>query len=96
MKLNGIYKYFKIAQLIKALFIPLILFSHPDYISPENSSGDLQFADLSGHIVHDQKVQLHSGLNNFRVNGLNATKSGNSLEVLKTNQFLYNQNLFKQ
>ena len=96
MKLNGTYKYFKIVQLTKALFIPLILFSHPDYISPENSSGDMQFVDLANRIGHEKKIQLQSGINNFRVNGFNATKSRNSVEMLRTNHFLYNQTFFKQ
>ena len=70
MKLNGIYKYFKLVQLIKAMFIPLILFTQPDYKSSEIGSVMFQFAAWPVGTVQPQQMPVQGGLNNFRVNGL--------------------------
>jgi hypothetical protein len=94
MKLSGTYKYFKVAQLIKALFIPMLLFTQADYKSAGKNTVTRQFVNLSDKMKSEQKV--HEGFNNFRVNCLNAMPGGNSFEELRTNQILYNQIIFKQ
>jgi hypothetical protein len=65
------------------MFIPLILFTQPDYKSPEKKSVILQFVDRTGRIVQTQKQQLQTGFNEI--------KSGNNPESLRTNHLHYNQ-----
>lgn len=69
MKLSGAYKYFKIAQLIKAMFVPLLLFTQTDYKSLEHKCAVVNFIDISGKIINVQKAQEQSDLNNFRIHG---------------------------
>ena len=66
------------------------------YKSPGNNSAILQFVDLSGRVIQEQKVQFQTGVNNIRINDLAAMKSGNYIAVLRSGTLVYNQKVFKQ
>ena len=74
MKLSGTYKYFKILQLIKALFLPMLLFTQADYKSAGKNTVALQLMNVSDKIISVQKGQLRPDLNNFRIHGFNPKK----------------------
>lgn len=64
--------------------------------SEKNATAIFQLVDYSGRIVVQKNVQVHEGTNNIVVHNLGSVYPGNYVALVKMNNKVYNQKIFKQ
>ncbi|MBC7827348.1 MAG: T9SS type A sorting domain-containing protein [Chitinophagaceae bacterium] len=64
--------------------------------SETNATAIFQLVDYSGRIVVQKNVQVHEGTNNIVVHNLGSVYPGNYVVLVKMNNKVYNQKIFKQ
>ena len=64
--------------------------------SVQENKAVLQLVDVSGRIMQVQDVILQAGVNSIRIDGFGNISKGHYIAILRTNDAVYSQKVFKQ